>query len=329
MNKNKRYVFIPINVRLNEYEFYDDLITNRFFVYKNEQYNIRPEGYIDFDHLFPLSGELYCFIGYLEISNKYCTEKSNELLMFLQQQRLIFSSDIHSNINFSSSCLFSTFQESVFWLQNSFQNDKKALFNNLLSVFSNNKPKNENNIILEHISSTFNQIVTLNNPIFSKNDFQPIFFSNDAYMKHEYVIQIYKNIDDLYHFINNNFNNFIKNSSLKEDYKNIHFLDIEYDLFKHFSDIEDIIIFHDYYGLLNSYSNKFVADFLLSMIKQTNIYELKKIKNYILKKEIKNDTYLLYNILKHYNVQDDIILKERKDKYINLIDNFHKKIETI
>lgn len=31
MNKNKRYVFIPINVRLNEYEFYDDLITNRFF----------------------------------------------------------------------------------------------------------------------------------------------------------------------------------------------------------------------------------------------------------------------------------------------------------
>lgn len=65
------------------------------------------------------------------------------------------------------------------------------------------------------------------------------------------------------------------------------------------------------------------------MIKQTNIYELKKIKNYILKKEIKNDTYLLYNILKHYNVQDDIIAKERKDKYINLIDNFHKKIETI
>lgn len=111
MKNNTRYVFIPINERLNKYDFYDDLIKNRFFVYKNKQYNIRPEGYIDFDHLFPLSGELYCFIGYLEISNKYCTEKSNELLMFLQQQRLIFSSDIHSNINFSSSCLFSTFQE--------------------------------------------------------------------------------------------------------------------------------------------------------------------------------------------------------------------------
>lgn len=327
MNKNKRYVFIPINVRLNEYEFYDDVITNRFFEYEKEPLAlpINPRAYIDFDNIPPsLSNSKYCIVGFLEMSNKYWTEESNEILMFLQQELGIYSSDLDENINFSDVCSFSTFRKNINWLKNS-----QIKSTNKSSLFKFKNKKNDTNIILDTISSTFNTAIKLNDVSFTKKDFQPIFFNNDRYMKNSYVIQIYKDIENLYNHINDSFNNFIKKSSLKEEYKNIHFLDIEYDLFKHFTKIEDSIIFHDYFGLLNSNSDKFVADFLLSMIKQTDKSELKKIKNYITKKEIKDNMYLFYNILKYYNIQDEIIFEERKTKYLKLINDFRKRVSSI
>ncbi len=169
----------------------------------------------------------------------------------------------------------------------------------------------------------------MENIIFTKKDFQPIFFSHEVYMKHEYVSMIYKDIDNLYLFVTNIFNNFIKKSSLKEEYKNTHFLDINYDLFQHFSKLEDAVIFYDYLCLLNSESYKFTADFILSMLKQTDQKELKKIKYYINNKEDESNIYLLHHILRHYRVEDKNILYERRNKYIELIDKFRERVSNI
>lgn len=62
------------------------------------------------------------------------------------------------------------------------------------------------------------------------------------------------------------------------------------------------------------------------MLKQTDKAELKKIKNYITKKEIKDNMYLFYNILKYYNIQDEIIFEERKTKYLKLINDFRERV---
>ena len=43
MNKNKRYVFIPINIRLNEYDFYDENNIPTYF----KKYNISIEEWFD------------------------------------------------------------------------------------------------------------------------------------------------------------------------------------------------------------------------------------------------------------------------------------------
>ena len=328
MNKNKRYVFIPINVRLNEYEFYDDVITNRFFEYEKEPLAlpINPRAYIDFDNIPPsLSNSKYCIVGFLEMSNKYWTEESNEILMFLQQNRLIFSSDITSDINFSSSRLFSTFQDCINWYKEKLKLNNK-IKTNLFSTLGNKLKKSNEEINLDRILSTFKTSVILEKTNFTKKDFQPIFFSNDVYMQQEYVINIYKDIDNLYEFILCNFNKFIQNSSLKKEYKTIHFLDIDYKFFENFSTLEDVIIFHDYFCLLNSSSEKFKADLILSMIKQNNLKELKKIKNYIQKKE---DDYILSVLIDAYYPDDQEIRKQFKNKYIKLINDFNERIANL
>ena len=326
MSKSKRYIFIPVNKSIINYDLYGDIVTKNFFKYQNETYslNIHDRMALELDDMFTVSNSFYCFIGFITLNDMYWSSKSNELLMFLQQELGIYSSDLDENINFSDVCSFSTFRKNINWLKNS-----QIKSTNKSSLFKFKNKKNDTNIILDTISSTFNTAIKLNDVSFTKKDFQPIFFNNDRYMKNSYVIQIYKDIENLYNHINDSFNNFIKKSSLKEEYKNIHFLDIEYDLFKHFTKIEDSIIFHDYFGLLNSNSDKFVADFLLSMIKQTDKSELKKIKNYITKKEIKDNMYLFYNILKYYNIQDEIIFEERKTKYLKLINDFRERVSSI
>lgn len=39
--------------------------------------------------------------------------------------------------------------------------------------------------------------------------------------------------------------------------------------------------------------------------------------------------YLFYNILKYYNIQDEIIFEERKTKYLKLINDFRERVSNI
>jgi len=326
MPKNKRYIFIPINEKIDGYKFYNDLITQTFFEYENETYNLNFHVYMSIpsEKLFQMAQTLYCFVGFIEFDNKYWTTESNKLLMFLQQNRLIYNTGISEEKAFSFNCIPYIFKQDIVFLKNKFKKEKKFLDN-----FLPKKQKTQEELILDSILEALNESVNVENIIFTKKDFQPIFFSHEVYMKHEYVSMIYKDIDNLYLFVTNSFNNFIKKSSLKEEYKNTHFLDINYDLFQYFSKLEDAVIFYDYLCLLNSESYKFTADFILSMLKQTDQKELKKIKYYIDNKENESNIYLLHHILRHYRVEDKNILYERRNKYIELIDKFREKTLTL
>ena len=326
MPETKRYIFIPTNEKIKHYKFYNDLISNNFYEYENENYNLDVRVYMSLpeDKLFQIARTLYCLVGFIEPDNKYWTNESNKLLMFLQQNRLIYNTGILEEKAFSFNCRFATFKNDICWLKNKFKKEKKFLDN-----FLPKRQKTQEELILDSILEALNESVNVENIIFTKKDFQPIFFSHEVYMKHEYVSMIYKDIDNLYLFVTNSFNNFIKKSSLKEEYKNTHFLDINYDLFKHFSKLEDAVIFYDYLCLLNSESYKFTADFILSMLKQTDKEELKRIKYYIDNKENESNIYLLHHILRHYRVEDKNILYERRNKYIELIDKFREKTLTL
>lgn len=323
---NKRYIFIPTNEKIKHYRFYDDLISNNFYEYENENYNLNFHVYMSIpsENLFQMAQTLYCFVGFIEFDNKYWTTESNKLLMFLQQNRLIYNTGISEEKAFSFNCIPYIFKQDIVFLKNKFKKEKKLLDN-----FLPKKQKTQEELILDSILEALNESVNVENIIFTKKDFQPIFFSHEVYMKHEYVSMIYKDIDNLYLFVTNSFNNFIKKSSLKEEYKNTHFLDINYDLFQYFSKLEDAVIFYDYLCLLNSESYKFTADFILSMLKQTDQKELKKIKYYIDNKENESNIYLLHHILRHYRVEDKNILYERRNKYIELIDKFREKTLTL
>lgn len=323
MPETKRYIFIPTNEKIKHYKFYDDLISHNFYEYENENYNLDVRVYMSLpaDKLFQIARTLYCFIGFIEPDNKYWTNESNKLLMFLQQNRLIYNTGISTERDFSFNCRFAKFKNDIHWLKTKFKKEKK-----FLDHFLPKKEVTKEELILDSILDTLNESVDLKNIVFTKKDFQPIFFSHEVYMKHEYVSMIYKDIDNLYLFVTNSFNNFIKKSSLKEEYKNTHFLDINYDLFQHFSKLEDAVIFYDYLCLLNSESYKFISDFILSMIKQTDSEELKKIKHYITNKGNKDNVYyLLSQILLYYDVKDNIIFNERKAKYLKLINNFNER----
>lgn len=326
MSETKRYIFIPTNEKIKHYKFYNDLISNNFYEYENENYNLDFRVYMSLptDKLFHIAWTLYCFVGFIEPDNKYWTNESNKLLMFLQQNRLTYNTGISTERDFSFNCRFATFKNDICWLKNKFKKEKKFLDN-----FLPERQKTQEELILDSILEALNESVNVENIIFTKKDFQPIFFSHEVYMKHEYVSMIYKDIDNLYLFVTNSFNNFIKKSSLKEEYKNTHFLDINYDLFQHFSKLEDAVIFYDYLCLLNSESYKFTADFILSMLKQIDQEELKKIKYYIDNKENESNIYLLHHILRHYRVEDKNILYERRNKYIELIDKFREKTLTL
>ena len=326
MPETKRYIFIPTNEKIKHYKFYNDLISNNFYEYENENYNLDVRVYMSLpeDKLFQIARTLYCLVGFIEPDNKYWTNESNKLLMFLQQNRLIYNTGISTERDFSFNCRFATFKNDICWLKNKFKKEKKFLDN-----FLPKKQKTQEELILDSILEALNESVNVENIIFTKKDFQPIFFSHEVYMKHEYVSMIYKDIDNLYLFVTNSFNNFIKKSSLKEEYKNTHFLDINYDLFQYFSKLEDAVIFYDYLCLLNSESYKFTADFILSMLKQTDQEELKRIKYYIDNKENESNIYLLHHILRHYRVEDKNILYERRNKYIELIDKFREKTLTL
>lgn len=326
MPETKRYIFIPTNEKIKHYKFYNDLISNNFYEYKNENYNLDFRVYMSLptDKLFHIAWTLYCFVGFIEPDNKYWTNESNKLLMFLQQNRLIYNTGISTERDFSFNCRFATFKNDICWLKNKFKKEKF-----FLDHFLPKKQAKKEELILDSVLEALNESVNVENIIFTKKDFQPIFFSHEVYMKHEYVSMIYKDIDNLYLFVTNSFNNFIKKSSLKEEYKNTHFLDINYDLFKHFSKLEDAVIFYDYLCLLNSESYKFTADFILSMLKQTDQEELKRIKYYIDNKENESNIYLLHHILRHYRVEDKNILYERRNKYIELIDKFREKTLTL
>lgn len=320
---NKRYIFIPTNKKIKYCKFYDDLVSNNFYEYENETYNLNFHVYMSIpsEKLFQMAQTLYCFVGFIEFDNKYWTTESNKLLMFLQQNRLIYNTGISEEKAFSFNCIPYIFKQDIVFLKNKFKKEKKFLDN-----FLPKRQKTQEELILDSILEALNESVNVENIIFTKKDFQPIFFSHEVYMKHEYVSMIYKDIDNLYLFITNSFNNFIKKSSLKEEYKNTHFLDINYDLFQHFSKLEDAVIFYDYLCLLNSESYKFTADFILSMIKQTDSEELKKIKHYITNKGNKDNVYyLLSQILLYYDVKENIIFNERKAKYLKLINNFNER----
>ena len=323
MLSNKRYIFIPVDEKIEHYKFYDNLISQKIFEYKNETYYLNNHEFMSIptNQLFNTSQSPYCFIGFLEFDNKYWTIQSNKLLMFLQQNRLIYNTGKNKDIIFRTNCKFSTFKNDIYWLKSKFKKEKK-----LLDYFLSKKQISKEELILDSILKALDESIDLDNIVFTKKDFQPIFFSHEVYMQHEYVSTIYKDIDNLYLFVTNSFNHFIKKSSLKKEYKDIHFFDINYDLFQHFSKLEDAVIFYDYLCLLNSESYKFIADFILSMLKQTDSEELKKIKLYIKNKNKKNeDRYLLSEILQYYRVEDEEILLQRRNKYLNLINDFNER----
>ena len=156
MNKNKRYIFIPTNEKIEHYKFYDDLIIKNFFKYQNKTYslNIHDRMALELDDMFTVSNSLYCFIGFITLNDMYWSSKSNELLMFLQQELGIYSSDLDENINFSDVCSFNTFRKNINWLNNS-----QIKSTNKSSLFKFKNKKNDTNIILDTISSTFNTAI--------------------------------------------------------------------------------------------------------------------------------------------------------------------------
>lgn len=318
MKNNKRYIFLPFNKNYKEFSFYDDLQSKKLLLHKNDIKNTYSGRHPELDNdIFNLSNATYFFVGFLEMNEKYWTSNSNALLMFLQKESLVYSCDLLEDINFSSNCLFSTFKKNINTLNK--QQNKK---NNLFSILNKTS---QNHNLLSHILKGIEQPVFLKDKKFTKNDFQPIFFTNDTYLKHPYVKQIYNDTDNIYYFIKYNFELFIRQSSLKEEYKDVHFLDIEYDLAMHFSKLEDAIIFHDYFSILNSASYKFMTDLTLSMLKQVDTKEITKIKNYFNEKQKKHDNYLLYILMRTCNIDDDNIANQSKIKYIKLIENFKQK----
>lgn len=243
----------------------------------------------------------FSVIGKLSDIRHY-SEHSNLLLRYLQNNRLIYGTIIQSETLYGYSCLPSQFRQAALsgnYMDSNFSKQMKDLL-------SYDILDDSDNVDIQGIN-------------FNKHDFQPVFFAYEVYFKMPEVKSIYKDIDNLYSFIRDNFSDFLQRSNIDNELKNTHFFNINSSLYNNFSNLSDVIIFNDYLVLLNNmHSEKYQAAFMKSMLLQKDKKEKEIIKNYLLSRNID----ILNVLLSPVDLNNHVLRDIKRKEYLSLIDNF-------
>lgn len=306
MNQYNRYFLVL---------FEENPFTFKFF---KPAKNVKFSKFLDLDLVIPiiqknerisiplLTEGKYSLLGIID-NNTYFSSKSNLLMSYLQENKLIYSSNIMKSEIFTDSFVPTLLE--------------KGLAEPYPKINSYLNHKFEQKFKPEFLSMSKNTNISDLN--FTQHDFQPLLFAHDVYLRVPQVKDIFNDISDLYSFVIDNFNSFIKNSSINEDFKDIHYLDINYALYEHFTDIKDVIVLNDYIQLLNnSYSYKYQTKFMKSMLDNKSQTEINKIKNFLIRKESENSLHTLSVLLGGLDRTNREKFNDKKQEYIETLKEY-------